>query len=58
MLTWCKEEPANEKAFWTAIWPKLLPLQVAGEGGGPVKIDHSGAVALEPSEAYQRLLNG
>lgn len=56
MLAWVKADPANEKAFWTAIYPKLLPLQVSGEGGGPVKVDHT--VALEPAEAYRRLLNG
>lgn len=38
LVAWAKEDPANEKAFWTAIYPKLLPLQVTGEGGGPVKI--------------------
>ncbi len=32
MLTWVQEDPANEKAFWTAIYPKLLPLQVNGAG--------------------------
>jgi hypothetical protein len=38
LVAWAKEDPANEKAFWTAIYPKLLPLQVTGEGGGPVQI--------------------
>lgn len=36
LVEWAKEDPQNEKAFWTAIYPKLLPLQVTGEGGGPV----------------------
>lgn len=30
---WAREAPENEKAFWTAIYPKLLPLQVTGAGG-------------------------
>lgn len=38
LVAWAQEDPANEKAFWTAIYPKLLPLQVTGEGGGPVQI--------------------
>jgi hypothetical protein len=38
LTEWAKEDPANEKAFWTTIYPKLLPLQVTGEGGGPVQI--------------------
>lgn len=36
LVEWAKEDPQNEKAFWASIYPKLLPLQVTGEGGGPV----------------------
>lgn len=32
LVDWAKEDPANEKAFWTTIYPKLLPLQVNGPG--------------------------
>jgi hypothetical protein len=32
MLAWAKEAPENEKAFWTMIFPKLMPLQVNGAG--------------------------
>ena len=38
LVAWVKEDPANEKVFWGTIYPKLLPLQLTGEGGGPVKI--------------------
>lgn len=38
LATWAKEDPANERVFWGTIYPKLLPLQVTGEGGGPVRI--------------------
>jgi hypothetical protein len=38
LVTWAQEDPANERAFWTTIYPKLLPLQVSGEGGGPLKM--------------------
>jgi hypothetical protein len=38
MVAWAQSDPANERAFWATIYPKLLPLQVTGEGGGPVKI--------------------
>jgi hypothetical protein len=31
LIDWAKEEPENERAFWTSIYPKLLPLQVNGE---------------------------
>jgi hypothetical protein len=32
MLAWAKEAPENEKAFWTQVFPKLMPLQVNGPG--------------------------
>jgi len=38
MLAWVKEDPANEKAFWTAIHPKLLPLQVSGDPDSPLVV--------------------
>ncbi|MGL5733501.1 MAG: hypothetical protein ACRCYS_01435 [Beijerinckiaceae bacterium] len=35
LVAWAKEDVLNERAFWSTIYPKLLPLQVngAGEGG-------------------------
>lgn len=38
LVDWAKEAPENEKAFWSTIYPKLLPVQVSGEGGGPVAL--------------------
>ena len=38
LIDWCKEDTKNESAFWTSIYPKLLPLQVTGEGGGPILV--------------------
>jgi hypothetical protein len=38
MLGWAKEDPDNEKIFWEKIYPKLLPLQVTGEGGKPLEV--------------------
>jgi hypothetical protein len=32
LVAWAQEEPQNERAFWTSIYPKLLPLQVNGPG--------------------------
>lgn len=28
VVVWAKEDPKNESAFWSTIYPKLLPLQV------------------------------
>lgn len=32
LVAWAKEDVLNERAFWSSIYPKLLPLQVAGPG--------------------------
>lgn len=31
MAAWAKEDPLNERAFWSNVYPKLLPLTVAGQ---------------------------
>ncbi len=36
LVAWAKEDDQNERLFWGSIYPKLLPLQVSGEGGGPI----------------------
>jgi hypothetical protein len=36
-MAWAQEDPANERAFWATIYPKLLPLQVSGEDGAPIQ---------------------
>lgn len=36
LVQWAQKDPSNEKVFWGTIYPKLLPLQVSGEGGGPL----------------------
>lgn len=28
---WARESPENEAAFWTRIYPRLLPVQVAAD---------------------------
>lgn len=38
LVDWAKEDPANERLFWGTIYPKLLPLQVTGNDGGPIQI--------------------
>jgi len=32
LIAWAQEDPLNERAFWSTIYPKLLPLQVTGPG--------------------------
>lgn len=38
IVAWAKEDPLNERAFWSTIYPKLIPVQVSGEGGGPIAV--------------------
>lgn len=34
LIAWAQEDPLNERAFWTSIYTKLLPLQVNAEING------------------------
>jgi hypothetical protein len=45
LIAWANEDPANERIFWGNIYPKLLPLQLTGEGGGPIVLELSNADA-------------
>lgn len=37
LVKWAKEDPQNEKAFWSSVYPKLLPLTVAGDKDNPLE---------------------
>lgn len=36
LIDWAREDPLNERAFWTSIYTKLLPLQVKAEVNGQI----------------------
>src|SRR3546814_20406537 len=38
LLAWAQLDPANAKAFWTTIYPKLVALTVAGDPERPLGI--------------------
>lgn len=38
LVAWALEAPENEKAFWSTIYPKLLPLTVAGDSSNPLNL--------------------
>jgi len=38
LVHWAKEDAQNERVFWGTIYPKLLPLQLSGEGGQAIGI--------------------
>jgi hypothetical protein len=39
LVSWVREDALNERAFWATIYPKLLPLQVAGDPNAPLAIE-------------------
>jgi hypothetical protein len=52
LVAWIKEDEINERLFWTQIWPRLLPLQVAGMGPrGEIEVN----VKLSREELVKRL---
>ena len=48
LIRWAQEDPLNERTFWGTIYPKLLPLQVAGELEHAVKV--TGALSWKPPQ--------
>ena len=54
LFEWTQIDPENEKAFWTSIYPKLLPLQVSGVDGKDIAVSGKWTVefvnASPPSE--------
>lgn len=36
LVAWARQDEKNEHAFWSSIYPKLLPLQVAGDPDAPL----------------------
>jgi hypothetical protein len=52
LVQWAQENRKNEFAFWTSIYPRLLPLQVEGSGQrGEIDLN----VQLTPEELDRRL---
>lgn len=37
LIAWAQEDPLNERAFWTQIYTKLVPYEVTGKDGGPIR---------------------
>lgn len=46
LVEWARSDPQNERAFWATIYPKLLPLTVAGDKDNPLSIDVVNLVAM------------
>jgi hypothetical protein len=52
LVEWVKERPENEYAFWTSMYMRLLPVQVAGQGPrGAIELN----VTIDADELGKRL---
>lgn len=50
LAAWAAEAPDNEKTFWGTIYPKLLPLQLAGDpDGAPIGVSVVRRVVVDPN---------
>jgi hypothetical protein len=38
LMEWAKEDPANERAFWATIYPKLIPVTLSGDQDNPLQV--------------------
>lgn len=38
LVEWAQSDPANEKAFWTTIYPKLVPVTLSGDAENPLNV--------------------
>lgn len=39
IVEWARLDPKNEAAFWTTIYPKLIPVQVGGDPDNPLELN-------------------
>ena len=39
LIAWAQEDPLNERAFWATIYPKLIPVTLAGDAKNPLQLD-------------------
>ena len=47
LVAWAKRSDDHLKVFYGTIYPKLLPLQVTGNDGGPVEIYNASAATFD-----------
>ena len=40
LVEWAKEDALNERAFWSTIYPKLIPLTLQGDPDKPLHVQH------------------
>jgi hypothetical protein len=52
LLEWCQEDERNERAFWSTIYPKLIPLTVQGDPDNPIVHQHD----INPAEKLKAMV--
>jgi hypothetical protein len=48
MIAWAQEDPANERAFWASIYPKLIPVQISSDPDAPLQVQLIRRVVVDP----------
>lgn len=48
LVEWAQSDPKNEAAFWTSIYPKLLPKELTGQDGAALFPTRVEVVAVKP----------
>jgi hypothetical protein len=38
LTQWAQESPENERAFWVSVYPKLIPVTLAGDDKQPIRL--------------------
>lgn len=38
LIAWAREDEKNERVFWGTIYPKLIPVTLAGDEDNPLKL--------------------
>jgi hypothetical protein len=52
LVAWAREDPANERLFWSQVYPKLLPTLVRGSGqDGAIPLN----IGIDPLEIMREL---
>ena len=47
IVEWAQADPENEKAFWTGMFPRLLPVQVGNPEGETFKTEEVGQASAK-----------
>ena len=58
LIAWAQEHPANERVFWGTVYPKLIPVTLAGDPDNPLQHAHSFRLSAETQQLLAQLATG